>query len=389
MRILFICPSFPSRFHRIRTLNIIKYLSRLHDIYLVFLTCEKNYNDHELVNYCKRIKIIYQSRFRSLLNCVFFLISLIPLEVAYCRNKKMNNAISALLQEENIDLIYIKRLRSAQFVDHALKTATIIDATDAMSLYYKRTAQNAPWHQKPLFFEEWMKYYYYEKRMLNKFRNWVLCSEIDLEYLKQSAPVETNLFFIPNGVDTDYYRMSAPKPEKETILFSGLMDKFVNIEAAQYFVNEILPNILKKFPNVTVYVTGPRPTRAAKMLSSKNVIVTGEVPDLRKYISKCEIIVAPIKTGVGTRNKILQAWAMGKPVVSTSLGAEGLDTRNGENIILADDAEGFANAVVGLMQNDSLKKKISAGGLETARTKYSMDKIAESLNSVLEEVVKK
>lgn len=387
MNILFITPSPPSRLHRIRALNLIKYLARKHSIYLLSLAPAGGSDmPDELTIYCKKIIIIPQSRLKAILQCAFFLFSPLPLEVAYCRSQAMRKVVQELVKKKSIDLIYVKRLRSAQFVDPTIRVPIIIDTTDAMSLFYWRAFRNAPWYKKLLFWEEWLKYALYEKKMFARFRVWIASSPEDIVYLKNRAPSGTQFSLIPNGVDTNFFQRTTQSPEKHSLLLSGLMDKFVNSETVHFFVRDILPKIRIKIPDVLIYIVGPNPLRSVKRLASKNILVTGEVPDIRTYIARCEVVVVPIKTAAGTRNKILQAWAMGRPVVTTSRGLEGLEAEEGKHVLIGDNPEEFAEKVVSLLRNQEIKEPLIHNGFRIVEEKYSMDVIGKELNKFLLQV---
>lgn len=134
--------------------------------------------------------------------------------------------------------------------------------------------------------------------------------------------------------------------EEDNIIFSGLMDKPVNIDACIFFYNEIFPKILKRKPNIKFYIVGPNPSYKIKRLKNNNVSIIGAVDDIRRYLRKAGLIVCPLRIGSGTRNKVLQAMALGKSVVSTTIGAEGIEVTSGKDIIIADRPEEFAENVL-------------------------------------------
>lgn len=386
MNTLFIAPALPSRLHRIRAYQLIQYLSKYHRIYLLSLGWkETDTGLDETEHFCTRFEIIQKKKYIGLFNAGRFLFSLLPLEVAYCRDSAMNKKVSECIRKYQIDVVYIKRLRAAQFVQHC-PVPVLLDTTDAMSLFYRRAAQAVPWYQKPLYYEEAVKYRWYEKKMLQKFKHWIVSSPVDAAYLRALAPSDTSIHVVPNGVDTEYFSPRDGATEKHTILFSGLMSKFVNIEAARFMAEEIFPLILKKVPDAKLKIVGPNPTRKIKKLAGPHIEVTGLVSDLRDYIAGAEVVVCPVKTGAGTRNKILQAWAMKKPVVSTTAGAEGLDYNVGTSILIADTPDDFARKVVSLFKDTALRDRIAEGGLALVREKYDMRRIVETLNSIIENV---
>jgi len=357
-----------------------------HKIYLVSLTFERENDTKEYEPFCQELKLVYQPKAKALANSALFLFTPVPLEVAYCRNKKMNSTVKEMMKEKRIDLIYIKRLRAAQFVDPETTIPVVLDTTDAMSRYYREATKSAPWYRKPLFLEEQFKYRLYEKRMSRAFKNWVVCSPVELEYLKRRTSADVKFFLVPNGVDTDFYTPTDFAPERHSILLSGLMDKFVNIEAAQYFIKDILPAILEKIPDVKLYIVGPNPPLSLRKLARHNIIITGGVEDLRGYISRSKVVVVPIKTGTGTRNKILQSWAMARPVVTTSKGLQGLKAIDNEHVFVADDPKLFADKIIMLLKDDTLQKELIQNSLKLVEEKYAMKTIVDELNTILQRV---
>lgn len=396
MNILFISPSIPSTLHRIRTFSIIKALVKKHKVHLVSLdtSVESGRIVDELALGLASCKIIRKSKWKSLLDCALFLFSSQPLEVAYCRSAEMNKEIQKIIFENKIDLIYIKRLRSFQFVPISVKhVPMIIDTTDAMSLFYKRASGSVPWYKKPVFFEEYIKYLWYEKKVASQkgfnIKKWVTCSSVDADYLRNVSKIK-DIEVVPNIVDTEYYnpgnldnKAGNYSEEKGSIMISGLMDKFVNTEAVDFLVEEVLPIVEKSYPAVKLYIVGPKPTRHIKSYQNDQIIVTGYVKDLREYIMKAEVVVCTVKTGTGTRFKILQALAMKKPVVSTRAGFEGLSGEDGKEILLADDADSFAEKIVRLFADNDLERRLGSTGRELVVSKYSEKALSDSLEMVI------
>src|SRR5258708_35841640 len=148
---------------------------------------------------------------------------------------------------------------------------------------------------------------------------------------------------IPTGVDGDYYGVTSEPVEPNTLVFTGAMDWMPNEDGMLHFLEKILPRIRKQIPEVSLWIVGRQPSRRLQELAARTpgVRVTGTVEDIRPYVHRAAVYVVPLLVGSGTRLKIFEAMAMGKAVVSTSLGAEGLPVRNGENVILADEPESF------------------------------------------------
>lgn len=388
MKILFVTPPpyFPNRLHRVRTIDLLNMLFQSgHEVHLLScITKEFTREEYSVVKkYTKSITVIKQSRLQSVINCLLF--PFLPLEVAYCYNKNVNKAIDEIIINRKIDLIYFKRLRSGIYLPN-LSIPLIMDMTDAMSMFYFRLAKQANFLKRFYYFWEGRKYEWFEDKVKNSANKFIVCSEIDKKYLEKRGI--KNISVIPNGVDTAYYEPATSSRKSQTILLSGLMGKPVNSNAAIYFSKKIFPAILSCFPNLKLCIVGPSPHPSVKALENKNIAVTGYVKNIRKYIASAAVIVCPVKVGSGTRNKILQAWAMKKPVVSTSIGAEGLLYKDGQNILIADTPETFAQNVVWLLQDKRVYTRIARSALETVQTHYSIDILEKQLEKILVNVTK-
>ncbi|KKP93689.1 MAG: hypothetical protein UR98_C0003G0059 [Parcubacteria group bacterium GW2011_GWA1_36_12] len=388
MRILFVTPPpyLPNRLHRNRSFDLIRILARKHQVHLLcVVTDQKVYPEFkEIKKVCRSVKVIRISKFRAMLNVLFF--PHLPAEVAFCNFKKAQQEIEKIVKDKKIDLVYIKRLRSVVFVPE-VDVPMVVDTTDAMSLFYDRLARNSNFPKTIFYLLESLKYKWYEKKVAQKFKNWIISSPLDEKYLKRVG-LKINTHVVPNAVNIDYFKSSTANFEQNTLLFSGLMDKPVNIDAAVFFAREIFPLIKKEVADVKLYIVGPNPSIKVRNLNSDGIFVKGHVKDLRQFIAKSQIVVAPIRIATGVRNKILQGWAMGKPVVSTTIGAEGLKARDGENILIADSATKFADDVVKILKNKQLYNKLAKNGRKTVEAKYSYQSISNNLEEVLRDVRK-
>jgi len=319
---------------------------------------------------------------RALINCALALPTSLPLRVAYSHNPAMQRKLNKILQDETFNLIYVKRKRMAQYVQHMNTPRRILDLTDAVALYYKRSLETVSWLRYPIHFEEYIKIRRYEPKISHYFDRTVVCSRVDAEYLEQQAGQELpNLRVIPNVVDTDFYRSdsSPPATQEPILLFSGLMDKHVNIDAARYLVDDIFPTIRSQRPDARLYIVGPRPVPEVRAMEQvPGVTVTGYVDDLRDYIEKASVVLCPVRVGAGTRNKILQAMSMQRPVVSTPLGAEGLEYEAGQDLLIASDATSFTEQTLQLLSDPELRTTLAARGRSLVQQHYSID-ILESL----------
>ena len=189
---------------------------------------------------------------------------------------------------------------------------------------------------------------------------------------------------IPTGVDTEYFQPSSVPEQQDTTVFTGSMDWMPNEDGVAYFVEKILPLIRREIPEAAFWAVGRRPPRRLQSLASHSVVVTGAVEDIRPYLAKAALCVVPLRSGSGTRIKIFEAMAMGKAVVSTSMGAEGLPVRHGDNIILADDPADFARQVVDLLRDPLRRQRLGHAARQLVEENYGWPAVAAYFDRVMQ-----
>ncbi|MGA2132401.1 MAG: glycosyltransferase family 4 protein [Bryobacteraceae bacterium] len=192
---------------------------------------------------------------------------------------------------------------------------------------------------------------------------------------------------IPTGVDTEYFKPSVEPEQPGTMVFTGSMDWMPNEDGVAYFVDKILPLIHREIPAAAFWAVGRRPPRRVQNLASDHVVVTGAVDDIRPHLGKAAVCVVPLRSGSGTRIKIFEAMAMGKAVVSTTMGAEGLPVRHGENIILADEPIDFARQVVQLLQDPLRRAELGDAARQLVEQNYSWESVASTFDRIMHTVV--
>jgi glycosyltransferase involved in cell wall biosynthesis len=209
------------------------------------------------------------------------------------------------------------------------------------------------------------------------------------EELLEICP-ELDIAIVPHGVDVDYFSFSEPEEQEKSIVFVGNYLHFPNVDAVLYFHQEIWPQIKSQSPEIKFYVVGQAPPPEVRSLSQdKAIIVTGRVDDVRPYLRKSRVFICPVRLGGGFRGKILEAMAVGRPVVSTSLGADGVPASNRENIIIADRPEEFAAGVLDLMNDDRLFERIRKQARQLVEEKYAWEKGVEVMEGILERMMEK
>lgn len=215
-------------------------------------------------------------------------------------------------------------------------------------------------------------------------------SETDRDAFAQVID-QQKLTVVPTGVDVSYFQPIPVEDRPNSLVFTGSMDWLPNEDAILYFAEAILPLIKRQCPDISLEVVGRNPSRKLQALAEaeKSIRLTGWVDDIRPFLSRGAVCIVPLRIGGGTRLKIFEAMAMGKAVVSTSVGAEGLPVQSGENILLADTPEAFSDAVVSLLNNSVQRKRLGASARNLVQEKYSWRKVAENFVRTLQQVVER
>ncbi len=225
----------------------------------------------------------------------------------------------------------------------------------------------------------------YEQRTLRRFHYIIAVSEHDQDEMLRMAP-GCDIEVVPTGVDTQKYAIAPPaKADPPRIVFTGSMDWEPNLDAVVYFCRDIFPRVRSEFPSAVFQIVGRNPHPRVKQLASDHVEVTGTVPSVAEYLRDATLVIVPLRIGGGTRLKIFEAMAMGKAVISTSIGAEGLEVRSGRDLILADDPIAFAEAICSLLRNAELRQGYERAAAELA-ARFDWSKVASRFADVLQKV---
>jgi glycosyltransferase involved in cell wall biosynthesis len=208
-------------------------------------------------------------------------------------------------------------------------------------------------------------------------------SERDREVFEREFDVP-HVSVVPNGIDLAEFTPASGTGRADTILYSGLMSYYPNQQAVRWFLDAVFPEVLRRVPAATFVVAGAAPPRWLLARGGERVRVTGPVPDMRPYIEQARAVVAPLWIGGGTRVKILEALAVGRPVISTTVGAEGLGTRHGESILLADDAATFARHVASVLTDEALARSLTEQGRRHIVRHFDWNTIGSGLGDQLQ-----
>jgi glycosyltransferase involved in cell wall biosynthesis len=232
---------------------------------------------------------------------------------------------------------------------------------------------------------EYRKMRRYERTMVGRFQHVIAVSEHDRALMGRWVE-PSRITVVPTGVDLHQYRPHFSSRESSTVVFVGAMDWEPNVDAIEYFCREIWPDVLAAVPEARFRIVGRNPDHRIKKLASDSVEVTGRVPSVVDHLRDAAVVVVPLRIGGGTRLKIYEAMAVGKAVVSTSVGAEGLDVHDGKDIILADDPTRFVEAIANLLRNGEIRHRYETAAAELA-SRQDWSSVGAKFAQVLERVV--
>ena len=384
MNILFVANRFPYppfRGDKLKIYNLAKRLSENNTLYLVTFIQDKNDYQHlpELEKIFKEIKLVYLPARKSYLNLLYSFFSKVPYQVSYFRSRKFKKLVDEFVATHDIDVIHTQHLRMAPYTVDIDTVPTILDLPDAFSLYWERRTQIKRNFFYSIFDKvEYKKVKNYEA-IVKQFDFNLVCSPEDKAHIEKLHGIK-NIDVLPNGVDLSAFTpRNHDYSHNNRIVFTGNMDYAPNVDAVIYFVKEIFPKVLEKFPDVKFYIVGQRPIQKVLDLQSDKIIITGFVEDLGEEYNKSSITIAPIRFGAGTQNKVLESMAMGVPVVCSNVGFKGLGVESSEGAFLAETTEKFTQTVIDLLGSAELREKVGKKGTEVIHERFNWDNIANQL----------
>ncbi len=297
--------------------------------------------------------------------------------------RQFRQILSHLLSTEKFDLIQVHQTYMMALLPQT-SLPILLDMHDILSAYEYDVmrSKNKLTHRLQAWLEA-QKMVALEKASLRRAKLCITVSEVDRQKLINRRIPTTQVFVIPNGVDIVTFTPSASPIREHQLIFTGSMNYPPNIEAVRWFYEEIFPRVQAKYPEVCWQIVGWQPADDIQMMHQPPTIeVTGYVDDIRPYLANSSVVVVPIRLGSGTRLKILDAWAMGKAIVSTRLGAEGLEALDGSNILLADEPQQFADYIVHLLRSPEARSSLGEAGRRTVESHYSWQTISQRLEAV-------
>jgi sugar transferase (PEP-CTERM/EpsH1 system associated) len=407
-RILILTPQLPippqaltglSQGTTIRNFNLIAGLAQRHDIdLLTFAASEIDAGPDLLRPYCRQV-IVEPAPQRGLARRARdTLLNPLPDMALRLDSPAMHEHLAALLRENRYDVVQVEGIEMAPYALRPQGSGAagaaprlVFDDHNAEYLLQKRnclTDLRRPrrWIAAAYSLVQWQKLTAYERRICRAADRVVAVSAADRQALQRILP-GLDITVIPNGVDLAFYRRDAVPPLAElgphALVFTGKMDYRPNIDAVLWFADAVLPLILAQIPDARFYVVGQQPhARLAPLAANPAITLTGRVPDTRPYIAAAGVYVVPLRIGGGTRLKVLEAMAMSQAIVSTRLGCDGFDFRDGQEVCFADEPAAFAAAVIGLLRNRARAATLGQAARAYVERHYGWSAIVPQLEAL-------
>jgi glycosyltransferase involved in cell wall biosynthesis len=364
VRILYVTPYVPSRI-RVRPFHFIRELSRAHEVTaLTVTTTGESDNLERLAGWCEQVIPVHLHATEIATSCAVAVLQGMPLQAAYCRSSELTRQFHSLLHRRRFDVVHIEHLRAGYLgLEYRAPAPLIFDAVDSISLLLLRTLHAShSVKQRLLAAMELHRTEAFEARLLERSDHTVVTSTEDREALLRLRP-HVSVSTVSNGVDIDYFQPMPGPIEPATIVLSGKMSYHANVSAALHLSRNIMPLVHALRPDVRVRIAGSDPSPAVlRLAEDPTVTVTGHVEHLPEAIGTATVAVCPVTVKVGVQNKILEAMALGVPVVSTRTGAAGLSAQPGRDLLVADNAHQFAEHVCRLLDDPDLRHRIGTAG---------------------------
>jgi len=389
VKILYVCHRFPfppRRGGKIRPFNMIRHLSQRHELTVASIvrSALEASEGAGLARHCARIETGRVEAPIQLLRMLARLPTLAPSSMGFFYSSELATRIDALLSRERFDLIFVHCSSVAQYVANVQGIPKILDFGDMDSQKWLEYAHYKPFPLSLGYRLEAAKLARAERQLARRFDMCTATTRAEWQALESYGTGVASDWF-PNGVDSDYFSPGDEAYDPDTIAFVGRMDYYPNQECMIEFCASTLPRVQAKRPGLKLLIVGADPTAAVQRLGKlPGVTVTGSVPDVRPYLRRSGLLVAPLNIARGTQNKILEAMASGVPVVASRQAAGGVDARNQEHLLVASTPEEYAAAILRIVEDPGERARLSRAGRDRMLSNHAWDRSMQRLDGIIE-----
>lgn len=377
-----------------RTFHLLRELARTHAITFVALAENNQGLEHKPLfeQFCERVEFV---PFIHPPWPKFFpnrLLNPIPVSIQHWESDALDRKLDEVLSQTKFDAVHVCDLVMANyFLKGRRANLPLVVDRSRVDLQYQlaeHSRMNFPLRTRLMRYEGYAKMWGYERKMSKRALLEIVCGPDDEVFLHKHINRGMKAEVLVNGVDLDFFCSSEEnesRAKEPTIIFCGAMDYNPNIDALRWYFSEMHEPLLRQIPDLRILVVGKDPIAEVKAYASKaNVTVTGSVPDVRPYYRQAWMQIVPLRIGGGTRLKIVESLAIRTPVISTTIGAQGLYLQHDKDVLLADTAEDFVHQTARALKDAKLRKHLELAGLQTARTRFSWKMIGAQLSNLYE-----
>jgi glycosyltransferase involved in cell wall biosynthesis len=370
---------------------LLKGLREKHDVTLLSFAFETapsgKVNDYARAH--EDVQIVERSPFeRNLVSRALRFLS--PVPIVNMPVPEMTKAVRGVLAQARFDVVIASTTVMATYALQApARTVRVIEEHNSLTRWMEEYSRGETAALRRLRrWVSWQKTRYYESRLFRRFDLCVMVSELDRATCLHGLPgYHGPVEVVPNGVDTQHNRAGMSEPVANTLVYNGALTYSSNYDAMRYFLSAIYPIVRQRVPDVTLTITGSTSgVDLSGLALDESVVLNGFVDDVRIPVSEASICVVPLRRGGGTRLKILEAMALGTPVVTTTKGAEGLDVTPEQDILIADEPAEFASQVVRLLGDASQRRQLAASARHLVERSYDWSQISQRFACLVEEV---
>lgn len=390
MRILYVCHRFPyppKRGGTIRPFNMIKHLAQKHEVVVCSLTRspQMTADAQGIAPYCAEFHIGQVDDRIQTLRMLATVPTPSPASMSFFHSSKLAREIRRQLATKKFDLIFVHCSSVAHYVEDVQGIPKILDFGDMDSAKWLEYAHEKPFPKSLAYWWEGVRLRAEEKRLARKFD---FCSTITRAEHQTllSYGVDTPSDWFPNGVDNSFFApVEDVEYDPDTLVFVGRMDYYPNQQAMFNFCRDVWPLLRARRPTLKLQIVGAEPSKAVLALGDlPGVTVTGTVPDVRPYVTRAALTVAPLRIARGTQNKILEAMSMGIPVVASELAAAGVDAVPGEHLLAADEPQAMCDAILGIVENPAERARLAKAGRERVLSNHAWPASMKRLDAIIE-----
>jgi sugar transferase (PEP-CTERM/EpsH1 system associated) len=377
-------PYPPDRGDRLRAYHLLEHLSAEHELYLASFIAGESQREfvEPLRAFCSEVRVLPMSPWQSVLTVAANLWRPDPLQALYYWSAAMARLVEEVLASTPFDAAYVHLFRMAPYVADHPELYRIVDLTDVIS---REVGTSLPYRGPAS-----RLLYSFEQPRIERFERWVadafdetwLISEADRQLLAEACPA-ANIQVVPNGVDPDMLFPTGQPERANSLIFVGHLRVFHNVDAATYLVQQVMPLVREHVPDCTLEIVGADPDASVLRLENEpSVTVTGFVQDLNDHLNRASVFVAPLRFAAGVQNKVLEAMAAARPVVTTTIVNDGLGGQPGRDLLIGDDAESMAAQIIALLRDSNLRSRIGQAGCKFVSDNYSWTRAMDRMRAV-------